>query len=144
MRTNLFRISRAAAAAALGLMLLACSQGVNIPGTSSPASGPKEPEGMKAVSAVEPKGGTEIAPVTEIENRPIVAGRGDCAPKYASGEMGTCVNNRPCRGFAMLEKTGQVTCRCWAVAGGCREGERCDGVRKECVPENSKRWGRDD
>jgi hypothetical protein len=143
MRLNPIRISRALAATALGLVLVACSQGVNLPGMPK-AEKPKEPAGMSSVSAVEPKAGAPVTSATAFENRPLAASKGECGPRYANGERGTCVNNRPCRGFAMTEKSGAIVCRCWAKEGGCGETERCDGVRKECVPEKSASWGRAD
>jgi len=74
--------------------------------------------------------------------RPRVASEGDCAPRYASGGKGTCVNNQPCRGFGVLVENGKPVCTCYGRDGGCSEGQRCDALRLACVPEKEPVYGR--
>lgn len=71
-----------------------------------------------------------------------VPSRGDCAPKYANGLVGTCINNEPCRGFGVLAANGKAVCACYAKAGGCGQDERCDAIKKACVPEKEPGFGR--
>jgi hypothetical protein len=71
-----------------------------------------------------------------------VASVGDCAPKYANGLHGSCINNQPCRGFGALDEKGKAVCSCYAKAGGCGERERCDAIKKACVPEKEPGFGR--
>lgn len=67
-------------------------------------------------------------------NRPHVPSKGDCAPKYPNGLIGSCINDKPCRGFGELLDDGRVLCLCYA-SPECREGYRCDAMVKHCVPE---------
>ncbi|MFL6234825.1 MAG: hypothetical protein ACJ76N_16950 [Thermoanaerobaculia bacterium] len=97
---------------------------------------PKEPAGMKAVSPTPPAPGRPIAAVETFPNLEIVASQGDCAPRYANGSTGSCINSKPCRGYGMRSSAGAVECRCWAKAGGCGETERCDIILKRCVPDD--------
>jgi hypothetical protein len=130
--------------------LLALSAGCGkAPSLSSLTGGgqaeqPKEPAGMKAVSPVEPQARQPIEFVAAFPNLELAPSQGDCAPRYANGQTGTCINSRPCRGLGMRTARGAAECRCWAVAGGCSEGERCDGVTKACVPESRADSGRAD
>ena len=71
-----------------------------------------------------------------------IASVGDCAPKYANGLHGACVNNQPCRGIAVLDEVGKPACGCYAKAGGCSAKERCDAIKKACVPEEEPGFGR--
>jgi hypothetical protein len=137
MRRSLFGFALSAAVAALGCVVMACPQ----PG-SPEASRPKEPADLTTVSSVEPTPGKPLAHLEPLPNLPLVPSEGDCAPRYANGQMGTCINSKPCRGMGMRTPDGAVECRCWAKIGGCGEGERCDGVFKACVPETSPEFGR--
>lgn len=85
-----------------------------------------------------------ITPVRPAVARPLVASQGDCAPRYAVGGEGTCINNKPCRGFGVRSESGSAVCTCYGKEGGCGEGERCDLVKKRCVSEKEPLWGRDD
>jgi hypothetical protein len=71
-----------------------------------------EPGNLQAVSSVPPP----IAPLARqappLLNRPLLASRGSCAPRYANGLIGSCVNNQPCRGFAVAAPGGGVECAC--------------------------------
>jgi hypothetical protein len=74
--------------------------------------------------------------------RPRVASEGDCAPRYAKGGRGTCINNQPCRGFGVRAESGAAVCICFAREGGCGEGQRCDLKKMACVPETEPPFGR--
>jgi hypothetical protein len=141
MRTNRIGIVAATLVVALAGLLLACSQPPSLSGSGDKAQ-PKEPAGMTSISPVEPKGAAPIARYEAFPNLEMVASQGDCAPRYANGHMGTCINARPCRGVGMRAATGATECRCWAKAGGCGEAERCDGLTKACVPEKTPDGGR--
>lgn len=65
---------------------------------------------------------------------PRVPSRGDCAPRYSNGEHGTCINDRPCRGFGVLDGK-QVVCACFVRRGGCDQNERCEVRQSRCVKE---------
>lgn len=137
---------RSILALSLSLALVALSAGCSkVPSLSSLTGGgsqPKEPAGMTSVSPVEPKAGLPLQPVVAFPNPELLPSQGDCAPRYANGQMGTCINSRPCRGLGMRGATGGAECRCWAKAGGCGERERCDGVMKVCVPDDTSDNGR--
>jgi len=61
-------------------------------------------------------------------------GEGDCAPRFANGMRGTCINNKPCNGFGVKDKRGTLTCECFGVKGGCAEGTVCSVIKRACVP----------
>ena len=71
---------------------------------------------------------------TPARKRPKVASKGDCAPRYANGMVGTCIDNKPCRGWGVKTERG-AECACFAKRGGCDAGYRCD-VRAACVKED--------
>lgn len=128
--------------------LLALSAGCGkVPSLSSltgsgQAEQPKEPAGMTSVSPVEPKPGQPLQAATAFTRMELVPSQGDCAPRYGNGQMGSCINSKPCRGLGMRSARGGAECRCWAAAGGCSEHERCDGVLKVCVPDDASDTGR--
>jgi hypothetical protein len=66
---------------------------------------------------------------------PRVPSRGDCAPRYSNGTQGTCVNDKPCRGFGVRDGK-QVICACFVRRGGCDEDERCEPRQSRCVKES--------
>jgi len=74
--------------------------------------------------------------------QPRVASKGNCAPVYAGGGRGSCINDKPCRGFGVREADGSAACMCYAQKGGCGAGERCDNQRLRCVSEKESRFGR--
>lgn len=82
----------------------------------------------------------QTAPATQSSK--FVASVGDCGPKYANGLRGACINNRPCRGIGILDNAGKAVCACYARVGGCSEKERCDAIKKACVPETQPGFGR--
>lgn len=85
-----------------------------------------------------------ITPVRPAVARPVIASQGDCAPRYEIGGTGTCINNKPCRGFGVRAENGSAVCTCYGKDGGCSEGQRCDLVKKRCVSEKEPLWGHDD
>jgi hypothetical protein len=82
----------------------------------------------------------QSAPVV-LSARPV-ASVGDCGPRYSNGLRGACINAKPCRGIGVLDEKGNAACACYARAGGCSEKERCDAIKKACVPENEPGFGR--
>lgn len=71
-----------------------------------------------------------------------VPSRGSCAPNYRNGLHGTCIADKPCRGFGVIGKDGKPCCTCYAVTGGCKPGFRCDPILKRCVPDDASGYGR--
>jgi hypothetical protein len=129
------------AALALGLILLlgataGCGRVPSLSSITGREQQAKEPAGLKAVSPTPPAPGRPIVPIETFPAMERVAGQGDCAPAYANGSRGSCINSRPCRGYGMRGASGAVECRCWARAGGCGERERCDIIVKRCVPDD--------
>ena len=74
-------------------------------------------------------------PASVVVNAPAVASKGDCAPRYKNGLTGACINNQACRGFGVLNQKRQAECSCYGIVGGCQAQQRCDTIRKSCVPE---------
>lgn len=94
------------------------------------------------MSPTEPRFEPMARPAPPTENAAPVASQGDCAPRYATGLVGSCINSRPCRGFGVFGADGQPVCACYATPGGCGQGERCDAIKKACVSEREPGWGR--
>jgi hypothetical protein len=94
------------------------------------------------VSEVAPKLEPLRQAVPPVVNARPVASVGDCGPKYANGLRGSCINNQPCRGIGVLDEKGKAVCSCYGTAGGCKETERCDAIKKACVPEKEPGFGR--
>jgi hypothetical protein len=113
-------------------LLLALSMGICF-GCSRGA--PDDKQKVQPVSDQPPKLEPHSTPASVLVNAPPVASKGDCAPRYKNGLTGTCINNQPCRGFGVLDEKRQAECSCYGIAGGCRTGQRCDTIRKSCVPE---------
>jgi hypothetical protein len=67
---------------------------------------------------------------------------GDCAPLYKNGQRGACINDKPCRGFGVVDEAGVVSCTCYGQAGGCGENQRCDDKKVVCVPEDEPSFDR--
>lgn len=65
---------------------------------------------------------------------PRIASQGDCAPRYRNGSLGSCVNDKPCRGFGVLDGK-HVVCACFVKRGGCEDDERCERRESRCVKE---------
>lgn len=77
------------------------------------------------------------SPYERVQEQPPVElyyGEGDCAPKFANGMRGTCINNKPCNGFGVKDEKGNLECECFGVKGGCGEGMVCSVIKRACVP----------
>lgn len=72
-----------------------------------------------------------IAPPPREE---LFYGEGDCAPRFANGMRGTCINNKPCNGFGVKDEKGALQCECFGVKGGCADGTLCSVTGRACVP----------
>jgi hypothetical protein len=95
----------------------------------------------KPVSHTPPKLEPLPAPAPAVAVRPPVPSEGDCAPRYAKGGKGTCINNQPCRGFGVRAENGSAVCTCFGRDGGCGGGQRCDPKKLGCVPETESPFG---
>lgn len=123
----------------LTLLLAGCTV---LPSCSSQQSASNNGKKVDPVSETAPKLEPMPATAPVVANATPVASRGDCAPKYANGLVGSCINNQACRGFGVLDEKGKEACACYARSGGCGENERCDAIKKACVPEKEPRFGR--
>ena len=67
-----------------------------------------------------------------------LASVGDCAPKSENQlAVGSCFDNKPCRGQWIRAEAGQVECSCFGKSGGCDEGTICCSVTHRCEkPQN--------
>lgn len=74
---------------------------------------------------------------------PPVASEGGCEPRYRNGQVGTCINKHPCRGFGVREKDGSATCICYVKRGGCAGDERCDAQEGQCVKDDESEFNRE-
>ena len=98
---------------------------------------------VEPVSQTAPKFEPMQRTASVVPARRQVPSSGDCAPKYANGLSGTCINNKPCRGLGVLAEDGKTAvCACYATAGGCNQEQRCDAIKKACVPEKEPGFGR--
>jgi hypothetical protein len=120
------------------LLMMACMAVLNGSCQRSSSEGKKVDPVSQTPPKLEPLPRT--APV--LARATPVPSQGDCAPRYANGLHGTCINNQPCRGFGQLGPDGRPVCACYAKAGGCNEGQRCDVMKKACVPEKEPGFGR--
>ena len=100
-----------------------------------------EDAGVQAIASVKPRDSQFTSRPALLPHLPAVASRGGCEPRYTNGRTGTCINDKPCRGFGMLEN-GQAVCACFATRGGCKEGYRCDTRGAECVKEDEPEFNR--
>lgn len=85
---------------------------------------------------VDPKALQTSRELKAAQRLPRVSGRGACAPRYSTGQVGACIHNKPCRGFGVKNEAGQVYCTCYGQVGGCSERQRCDDRKLVCVPED--------
>jgi hypothetical protein len=97
---------------------------------------PADKEKVQPVTEQAPRLEPHSLPERVQVNAPAVASQGECAPRFKNGLTGTCINNQPCRGFGVLNDKHQAECSCYGLGGGCQEGQRCDTIRKSCVPED--------
>ena len=132
MRTRIVRLTPM-----VGIAILLA---VGCAGTGGSTSTP-EPSEATAVSGVEPRHGDFKSQAEPTPHLPAVASQGGCEPRYKGGRTGTCINNKPCRGFGVLEN-GQAVCTCFAVRGGCEVGYRCDPQGAACVKEDEEGFNR--
>lgn len=116
---------------ALAILVTACA---------APAQTPQEDTGA-TISATEPRLSEFSTRPEPVPLRPAVESRGGCEPRYANGRTGTCIDNKPCRGFGVLED-GRAACMCFAVRGGCAEGYRCDPRGAQCVKDGAGDFNR--
>ena len=96
---------------------------------------PADKERVQPVTDQVPKIEPQHVPERVEINAPVVASKGDSAPRFKNGLTGSCINNQPCRGFGVLNEKQEAECSCYGLVGGCKEGQRCDTIRKSCVPE---------
>ncbi len=85
------------------------------------------------VSPVQIAPGSPLEPVVQPRPVELYYGEGDCAPTFANGMRGTCINNKPCNGFGVKDEKGEMKCDCFGVRGGCGEDLVCSVIRRTCV-----------
>lgn len=120
-----------------GVIAVLLATGCACAGRTSPPE-----QAASTVSSVEPRHGKFETRADPIPHLPPVASRGGCEPRYKkAGLTGTCINNKPCRGFGVLENDRAV-CVCYAKRGGCEEGYRCDPQQARCVKEEEEPFSR--
>lgn len=120
-------------------LLFACS----MPQSGGTTDAAREQERKIEATTAQPSGMVPIESTARpLPSRPLVLGEGNCAPRVGERVIGTCINNRPCRGYGERDARGQVQCACFGQAGGCDERSRCDLVKKECVPSGEPEYKR--
>jgi len=123
-------------------LLLVCCASLASCASVRPGRDVDKDRNLEAVSSTEPTFESLPRPAPATRNATPVASRGECAPRYANGLHGSCINHQPCRGFGIVDESGQPVCACYAIVGGCHAGERCDTIRKACIPDSQPGWGR--
>jgi hypothetical protein len=73
------------------------------------------------------------SPATPVRDFPRVASSGRCAPIYKNGTRGTCIAEKPCRGYGIRNDENQILCMCYLSHGGCDTKSRCDDRAHACV-----------
>jgi hypothetical protein len=73
-----------------------------------------------------------------VRDFPRVASAGGCAPTYRNGTHGTCIAEKPCRGYGIRNGENQVLCMCYLKKGGCDHESRCDARAHECVADTKE------
>ena len=128
-----------ACAAVMAHLLVAC-------GRTDRRAGDRDQQGrpIEDVSSVRPNPEAlrQDPSAVAVQRLRRVESVGDCAPRYKTGELGMCVNNKPCRGFGVIDDVGVVSCTCYGKTGGCAENERCDYRKVVCVPDDDPLPGR--
>ena len=106
-------------------------------GTAAQAEQPKPPP-----SDASSRGGfqTQAVPIPRL---PPVASQGGCEPRYRNGMVGSCINDKPCRGFGVREEDGSAQCICYIRRGGCNENERCSPEEGQCVADDESEFNRE-
>jgi len=87
--------------------------------------------------------GTFKSPAVPIRRLPPVASKGGCEPHYRNGMVGSCINDKPCRGFGVREQDGSAQCICYIRRGGCNEDERCSPEEGQCVADDESEFNRE-
>jgi len=87
--------------------------------------------------------GTFKSPAVPIRRLPPVASKGGCEPRYRNGMVGSCINNKPCRGLGVREENGSAQCICYIRRGGCNEDERCSPEEGQCVADDESDFNRE-
>jgi hypothetical protein len=68
-----------------------------------------------------------------VRDYPRVASSGRCAPRYRNGTQGSCIADKPCRGYGIRNDENAVLCMCYLTHGGCDAKSRCDDRAHACV-----------
>lgn len=97
---------------------------------------------IDAISKTAPKFASLASTGPMLRPATPVPSRGSCAPNYKNGLHGTCINNKPCRGFGVIGNDGKACCTCYARQKACAPGFRCDPILKRCVPDDAGGYGR--
>jgi hypothetical protein len=82
--------------------------------------------------------GTFSTVPTPLRNFPRVVSTGRCAPIYRNGTSGSCIAEKPCRGYGIRNDEKQVLCMCYTTNGGCDTQSRCDAHVHACIPDNEE------
>lgn len=70
---------------------------------------------------------------TPVRDYPRVASSGRCAPFYKNGTRGSCIAEKPCRGYGIRNDQNEALCMCYLTHGGCDAKSRCDDRAHACV-----------
>lgn len=77
-------------------------------------------------------------PATPVRDYPRVASSGRCAPLYKNGTHGSCIADKPCRGYGIRNDENQELCMCYFTHGGCDAKARCDDRAHACVSDSKQ------
>lgn len=94
----------------------------------------RQAEPVSATPPEVPPFSSKIQPLREL---PEVPSRGGCEPRYRNGMSGTCINDKPCRGFGIEDPAQGAICACFERIGGCAEDERCERRGAQCVKDDA-------
>ena len=87
-----------------------CAVVLALASCATPVGRSAEPANLQVVSKT-PTSTPPLAPqASPLPNLPPAPSRGDCAPRYANGLIGSCINGQPCRGFGVHDPRGGVQC----------------------------------
>jgi hypothetical protein len=70
---------------------------------------------------------------TPVRDYPRVASSGRCGPRYKNGTRGSCIADKPCRGYGIRNDENEVLCMCYLTHGGCDSKSRCDDRAHACL-----------
>ena len=102
--------------------------------TGGRSSGGGNDNTHSVVSSVPLPQSTPVPTAPAPQRVELYYGEGDCAPRFANGMRGTCINNQPCNGFGVKDEKGNLQCECFGAKGGCPEGTVCSVTLHACVP----------